>query len=142
MICRDRDYLDSHDLHVHDGHPTMTHETTIARGENQRKQQTKWYVDVCLYADDPDTVPWGEDVLDCFQLGEKCNGGYSELVLEESLVGNFSSNYPRLDNTDAWLIELVTPFVLESDYLLTSFPLRTSESATTTVSPSIWYSPG
>ena len=97
----------------------MAHETVMGRGQDQRKQQqtTKWYVHAYLYADDLGTLPVGKDVLDCLQFGGKRNYGYGEVVLKETQIVDLDAlDYSQLDNADAYLIKLVTPFVLESDY--------------------------
>ena len=119
LDTRARDALNTHDLRVHAGHSTMAHETIMGRREDQQKQHqtTKWYVHAYLHADDPDMLPVGEDVLDNLQFGGKRNYGYGEVALKETQMVNLETlDYSRLDNADAYLIEVVTPFVLESDY--------------------------
>ena len=119
LDTRARDALNTHDLRVQGGHPALAHETIMGRREDQRKQQqtTKWYVHAHLHADDPDTLPVGEDVLDCLQFGGKRNYGYGEVTLKETQMVDLETlDYSRLEGADTYLIEVVTPFVLESDY--------------------------
>ena len=119
LDTRARDALNTHDLRVHGGHPTLAHETIMGRREEQRKQQqtTKWYIHAYLHADDPQTLPVGEAVLDELQFGGKRNYGYGEVQLKETQMIDLDAlDYSRLDDADTYLIELVTPFVIESEY--------------------------
>jgi len=119
LDTRARDALNTHDLRIHAGHPTIAHETIMGRREGQRKQQqtTKWYVHAYLHADDPAVLPLGEDVLEDLQFGGKRNYGYGEVQLKDTqMVGLDELDYSRLEDAETHLIELVTPFVLESEY--------------------------
>ena len=119
LDARARDALNTHDLRVHAGHPTMAHETIMGRRENKRKQQqtTKWYVHAYLHTDGPGTLPVGKDVLDYLQFGGNRNYGYGEVALKETQVVDLDAlDYSQLDDADTYLIKVVTPFVLESDY--------------------------
>ena len=119
LDTRARDALNTHDLRVHGGHPTLAHETIMGRREEQRKQQqtTKWYVHGYLHADDPTTLPLGEALLDKLQFGGKRNYGYGEVQLKETQIVDLEAlDYSRLDDVEAYLIELVTPFVVNSEY--------------------------
>ncbi len=82
------DALNTHDLRIHGGHPTLAHETLMGRREDQRKQQqtTKWYVHAYLHADDPDTLPLGEDVLEGIQFGGKRNYGSGEVKPKDTQI--------------------------------------------------------
>ncbi len=119
LDTRARDALNTHDLRIHGGHPTLAHETIMGRREDQRKQQqtTKWYVHAYLHADDPDTLPLGEDVLGGIQFGGKRNYGYGEVELKDTQMVDLDElDYSRLESAETYLIEVVTPFVLESEY--------------------------
>jgi len=116
---RARDALNTHDLRVHGGHPTLAHETSMGRRENKRKQRqtTKWYVHAYLHADDPTVLPLGEDALEGHQFGGKRNYGYGEVAPKDTqMVDLHTLDYSRLDGAGTYHIELVTPFVLESEY--------------------------
>jgi hypothetical protein len=84
LDTRARDALNTHNLRVQGGHPALAHETIMGLWEDQRKQQqtTKWYVHVCLHADDPAVLPLGEDVLESPQFGGKRSYGYGEVELK------------------------------------------------------------
>jgi hypothetical protein len=119
LDTRARDALNTHDLRIHGGHPALAHETIMGRREDQRKQQqtTKWYVHAYLSADDPAVLPLGEAVLEGLQFGGKRNYGYGEVELKDTqLVDLDALDYSRLDSAEAYLIELVTPFVVETTY--------------------------
>jgi hypothetical protein len=91
----------------------------MGRREDHRKQQqtTKWYVHAYLHADDPDTLPLGEDVLEGIQFGSKRNYGYSEVELKDTQMVDLDElDYSRLEGAETYLIEIVTPFVLGSAY--------------------------
>ena len=111
--------LNTHDLRVHGGHPALTHETIIGRRKDQqkRRQRTKWYVHAYLHADDPDVLPLGEDVLDRLQFGGKRNYGYGITRLKDTQVVDLEAlDYLRLEDGETFVLKLVTPFVLESEY--------------------------
>ena len=119
LDTRARDALSTHDLRIHGGHPTLAHETIMGRRKDQRKQHqtTKWYVHAYLHADDPDTLPLGEDVLGRLQFGGKRNYGYGEVELKDTQTVDLNAlDYLRLEGAETYLIEIVTPFVLESEY--------------------------
>lgn len=123
LDTRARDALNTHGLRVHGGHPAFTHETIMGRREDQRKQRqtTTWYIHAYLHADDAAVLPLGEDVLDGLQFGGKRNYGYGEVALTDTqLVDLDELNYARLDGGGSYLIELMTPFVLESEYPATN----------------------
>ena len=91
----------------------------MSRREDQRKQQqtTKWYVHAYLHASDPAVLPLGEAVLDRLQFGGKRNYGYGEVELKDTQTIDLNDlDYSRLDGAETYLIELVTPFVLASEY--------------------------
>ena len=119
LDTRARDALNTHDLRIHGGHPTLAHETIMGRREDQRKQHqtTKWYVHAYLHADDLDTLPLGEDVLEGIQFGGKRNYGYGEVKLKDTQMVDLDTlDYSRLKGVETYLIEIMTPFVLESEY--------------------------
>lgn len=119
LDTRARDALNTHDLRIHGGHPTLAHETIMGRREDQYKQQQtmRWYIHAYLHADDPSILPLSENTLTSLQFGGKRNYGYGEVELKDSqLVDLGDLDYSRLDGAETYLIELVTPFVLQSEY--------------------------
>lgn len=119
LDSRPRDGLNTHDIRIQSGLPALAHETIMGRPDNARKQQqtTRWYVNAYLHADDPAVLPLGEDVLDGLQFGGKRNYGYGVTHLKETqLVDLEELDYSRLKDGDEFLLKLVTPFALQSEY--------------------------
>ncbi len=119
LDSRPRDALNTHDIRAQSGHPALSHETIMGRPEDARKQQqtTKWYINAYLHADDPGVLPLGEDVLDGLQFGGKRNYGYGVSRLKDTqLVDLDELDYSRVANGNAFLVKVVTPFVVESEY--------------------------
>jgi len=119
LDTRARDALNTHDLRIHGGHPTLCYETIMGRREEQWKQQetTKWYIHAYLHADGSAVLPLSEDVLEDLQLGGKRTYGYGEVELKDTqLIELDKLDYSRLEGAETYLIELVTPFVLKSEY--------------------------
>lgn len=119
LDSRARDALNTHDLRVHGGHPALAHETIMGRRADQRnnRQTTKWYVHAYLHAADPRTLPLSEDVLEDIQFGGKRNYGYGAVSLKDTqLVDLDALDYSRLEDCEMFVIEVMTPFVLESEY--------------------------
>jgi hypothetical protein len=70
-----------------------------------------------LHADDPAVLPLGKAVLERLQFGGKRNYGYGEVELKDTqLVDLDELDYSRLKGAETYLIEIVTPFVLQSEY--------------------------
>jgi hypothetical protein len=91
----------------------------MAKPDDARKQQqtTKWYINAYLHADRGDVLPLNESALDDLQFGGKRNYGYGITGLKDTqVVDPEALDYSRLENGEAFILELVTPFVLESEY--------------------------
>jgi len=119
LDTRARDALNTHDIRVQGGHPALAHETIMGRREDQWREQqtTMWFIHAYLHADDPAVLPLGADSLEGLQFGGKRNYGYGEVELKETqLVALEELDYSRLEGAGTYLIELVTPFVLASEY--------------------------
>ena len=119
LDSRPRDALNTHDIRPQSGHPALSHETIMGKPEGARKQQqtTKWYVHAYLHADRDDVLPLDESDLDGLQFGGKRNYGYGITRLKDTQVVDLEAlDYSRLEGADTYLIEMVSPFVLESEY--------------------------
>jgi hypothetical protein len=119
LDTRARDALNTHDLRIHGGHPGLTHETIMGRREDQSTQQrtTTWYIHAYLGADDPTVLPLGEARLEDLQFGGKRNYGYGEVELKDTqLIDLTALGYSRLEGAAAYSIQLLTPFVIQSEY--------------------------
>ena len=119
LDSRPRDALNTHDIRVQSGHPALSHKTIMGKPDGARKQQqtTKWYINAYLHADRDDILPLDESVLDGLQFGGKRNYGYGITRLKDTQVVDLATlDYSRLEDGEAFILELVTPFVLESEY--------------------------
>jgi hypothetical protein len=119
LDSRPRDALNTHDIRVQSGHPALSHETIMGKPDDARKQQqtTKWYINAYLHADRDDVLPLDESALDGLQFGGKRNYGYGITGLKDTQVVDLEAlDYSRLEDGEAFILELVTPFVLESEY--------------------------
>jgi len=119
LDSRPRDALNTHDIRVQSGHPALSHEIIMGKPDDARKQQqtTKWYINAYLHADRDDVLPLDESALDGLQFGGKRNYGYGITGLKDTQVVDLEAlDYSRLEDGEAFILELVTPFVLESEY--------------------------
>jgi hypothetical protein len=119
LDSRPREALNTHDIRVQSGHPALSHETIMGKPDDARKQQqtTKWYINAYLHADRDDVLPLDESALDGLQFGGKRNYGYGITGLKDTQVVDLEAlDYSRLEDGEAFILELVTPFVLESEY--------------------------
>lgn len=119
LDSRPRDALNTHDIRVQSGHPALSYETIMGKPDDARKQQqtTKWYINAYLHADRGDVIPLDESALDGLQFGGKRNYGYGITRLKDTQVVDLEAlDYSRLEDGEAFILELVTPFVLESEY--------------------------
>ncbi|NEU58759.1 hypothetical protein [Halorussus sp. MSC15.2] len=119
LDSRPRDALNTHDIRVQSGHPALSHETIMGKPDDARKQQqtTNWYINAYLHADRDDVLPLDESALDGLQFGGKRNYGYGITRLKDTQVVDLEAlDYSRLEDREAFILELVTPFVLESEY--------------------------
>jgi hypothetical protein len=123
LDSRPRDALNVHPIRTQHRQPALAHETIMRRPDDHRKdaQTTKWYVHAYLHADDPDVLPLGEDVLDGLQFGGQRNYGYGMTRLKDTQVVDLDAlDYSRLRDAEAYILEVVTPYVLRSEYPATN----------------------
>jgi len=119
LNSRPRDALNTHGVRVQSGHPALSHETIMGKPDSARKRQqtTRWYINAYLHADWGDVLPLNESALDGLQFGGKRNYGYGVTRLKDTQVVDLEAlDYSHLEDGEAFLLELVTPFVLESEY--------------------------
>ncbi len=92
----------------------LSHETTWKLDRARKRQQTtKWYIHV----DRDDVLTVDENALDGLQFGGKRNYGYGITRLKDTQVGDLEAlDHSRLENGETFILELVAPFVLESEY--------------------------
>ena len=119
LDSRPRDALNTHDIRMQHRNPALAYKQIRGQPEDARwnLRTVPWYVHAYLHADDPSVLPLGEAVLDGLQFGGKRNYGYGTTRLKDTQVVNLDDlDYSRLEDSGAYLIELVTPFVLTSEY--------------------------
>ncbi|MDL0132047.1 hypothetical protein PNP59_14155 [Halobacterium salinarum] len=119
LDSRPRDALNTHDIRVQSSHPALSHETIMGKPDGARKQQqtTKWYINAYLHADRNDMLPLDESNLDGLQFGGKRNYGYGTTRLKDTQIIDLETlDYSRLRDGEAFILEVMTPFVLESEY--------------------------
>ena len=121
LDSRPRDALNTHDIRVQSGHPVLSHETIMGKPDDARKQQqtTKWYINAYLHADRDDVLPLRRERPGWppVRREAKRNYGYGITRLKDTQVVDLEAlDYSRLEDGEAFILELMTPFVLESEY--------------------------
>lgn len=119
LDSRPRDGLNTQDIRFQSGMPALAHETIMGQPDGTRSQTktTKWYINAYLHADDLDVLPLDAETLDGLQFGGKRNYGYGTTTLKDTQVIDLEAlDYSRLEDSREFTLELVTPFVLRSEY--------------------------
>lgn len=111
--------MNTHDIRIKHANPALAHELILGKPDDAYHSHTtvSWYLHAYVHADDPGVLPLGEAVLDGLQFGGKRNYGYGATRLKATQTVDLDElDYSRLEDSDTYLIELVTPFVLTSEY--------------------------
>ena len=109
LDSRPRDALNTPPLKVQGERPVIGRQMLI-------DQTTTWYVHAYITGGE-DTIPLAESTLDNVQFGGARNYGYGLAQLNDTQVVDIETlNYSRIRDADEHLIELVTPYVLDSQY--------------------------
>ncbi|MFC4540815.1 hypothetical protein ACFO5R_02590 [Halosolutus amylolyticus] len=134
FILRDSAYrwlLDSRPRDAHNAHPLQTHGDRVVfdstcwfgrpPGQRNRRRSVSWYVHCYLHADSEDVLPLSEEVLDELRVGGGRNYGFGALsVADTQLVDLDALDYSRVTEAaelgEAFWVELVSPYVLESEF--------------------------
>jgi hypothetical protein len=119
LDSRPRDAHNVHDIRVQHRNPALAHEMIMGRPDDAHKnrQTMTWYLNAYVHADEPSVLPLGEAALDGLQFGGRRNYGYGLTRLKDTQVVDLETlDYSRLEAADEYLIELVSPFVLTSEY--------------------------
>ncbi len=119
LDSRPRDAHNVHDLERHGDRVAFAPACFFGRPVEQRnsKRSVQWFVHCYLHTDrgTDDVLPLSEDVLNGIRVGGARNYGFGELSLADSQVVDLDVlDYGRL--TDAYVLELVSPYVLESEF--------------------------
>ncbi len=124
LESRPRDAHNTHDVQSHAGRVAFADTSWFGRPAEQRntRRSVSWYVHCYVHADGVgDTIPLGEDVLDGIRVGGARNYGFGELSVADTQVVELEElDYSRLEAAQregaVCRIELVTPFVIASEY--------------------------
>lgn len=119
LDSRPRDALNTHDIRAQSGQPALAHEMRLGQPETAQSdaRKTTWFIHAYLHADERDVLPLGSSVLDGLQFGGKRNYGYGTVQLHDTQMVDLDRlDYTRLADADHYRLELITPFVLSSEY--------------------------
>lgn len=110
LDSRPRDAINTPDLKVQGQRPIMAREKNLSK-------TSAWCVHCYITSDDDSLLPISSEVLDGLQFGGKRNYGYGITKLADTQVVDLDElDYSRIADADDHLIELVTPFVVESEF--------------------------
>jgi hypothetical protein len=117
---RPRELHNTHDLQTHGGRVTFAPEMHVGRRPEVRnhKRTVRWFIHCYLTAPgDAEVLPVSDDVLDGVRLGGGRNYGLGEVsVVDSQVVALDELDYERLQAAEEYVLELVSPFVLASEY--------------------------
>jgi hypothetical protein len=118
---RPREAANTHPLqrYGHDGRVAFASEMQVGRPAEMRAaaRRVPWYVQCYVHADDPAVLPVATDALTGIRVGGARNFGFGELsVVDTQVVDVDALAYGALETADAHELELVSPFVLETDF--------------------------
>lgn len=116
---RPRDALNTHDIRTQSGHPALAYQMRFGKPASAQSdvRKTTWFVHAYLYADEPGVLPLEDGTLTGLQFGGKRNYGYGVTCLHDSQMVDLDRlDYSRIEDADEYRIELLTPFVLRSEY--------------------------
>lgn len=119
LDSRPRDALNTPDIRVQSDYPGIAAETVYGKPEDhyQETKTTTWYIQFYIHDNDSGILPLADSVLDGLQLGGKRNYGYGQTSLKETQRIELDSiDYSRLEAADEYLVELITPYVTDSEH--------------------------
>lgn len=119
LDSRPRDAHNTHDIRVHHGNPALAHEMVMGRRDDDHRdyRTMTWFLHAYVHADDPGVLPLGEAALDGRQFGGRRNYGYGRTALKDTRIVDLEAlGYTRLAEADEYRIELLSPFVIASEY--------------------------
>lgn len=116
---RPRDAVNTYPLQRHGDRVAFGSEALFGRPEEMRSEHRRvpWHVQCYLHADRDGVLPVAEHLLDGIRVGGARNFGLGELsVVDSQLVDLDALDYSTLEAADAFELELVTPFVLDTEF--------------------------
>jgi hypothetical protein len=118
QASRPRDAQNTMDRQSHGGRLAVASESFFGVPAHQRnsKRRVEWYVHAYLHSEREGVLPVAESVLDGIRLGGARNYGFGEVSLVDSQVVDLDAvSFDGLRGHDRYTIELVTPYVLQSE---------------------------
>ena len=115
---RPRDAQNTMDSQSHGGRLAVAPESFFGVPAHQRnsKRRVTWYVHAYLHSEREGVLPVDDDVLDGIQLGGARNYGFGVVSLADSQVLDLDAlSFAGLRGHDEYTVELVTPYVLQSE---------------------------
>lgn len=121
LDSRPRDAHNTHGIQNHGGRLAVAPATRFGRPPEHRntKRTMRWFVHCYLHGDggDEDILPLSEGVLDGLRVGGARNYGLGELSLTDTQgIDVDALDYSRVRAADDVQLELLSPYVLASDY--------------------------
>ncbi|WP_254837872.1 hypothetical protein [Natronomonas marina] len=121
LDSRPRDAHNTHDIQSHGGRLAFAPATRFGQPPEHRntKRTMHWYVHCYLHGDggDEDILPLSEGVLDGLRVGGARNYGLGELSLTDTQgIDVDALDYSRVRSADELQIELLSPYVVQSEY--------------------------
>lgn len=121
LDSRPRDAHNTHDIRSYGGRLAVAPATRFGRPPEHRntKRTMRWFVHCYLHVDggDEDVLPLSEGVLDGVRVGGGRNYGLGELSLTDTQgIDVDALDYSRVREADDLQLELLSPYVLASDY--------------------------
>jgi len=119
LDSRPRDALNTHDVRVQSGHPGIAPEVIFGKPDDAWKSTdtTTWHIQCYLHDNGAGILPLDDAVLDGLQLGGKRNYGYGVTELKDTQCIDLGAlDYSRVADADAHLVELLTPYVIDSEH--------------------------
>nr|WP_321163655.1 hypothetical protein [Halorubrum californiense] len=124
LDSRPRDTHNTHDIQTHGGRVAFADTTWFGKPAEQRnnRRSVSWYLHCYVHVDGVgDTIPLADETLNGIQVGGARNYGFGALSVADTQVIELEElDYSRLEaaqRADAQCrVELVTPFVLSSEY--------------------------
>ncbi len=117
---RPRDAHNTHALRAYGGRAAYGPARSFGRppDAHHSKRTVNWYVHCYLHTDGDDShLPIADDSLDGLRLGGARNYGFGQTALVETRVIDLDElDYSRIASADAHQLELLSPYVLTSEY--------------------------
>jgi hypothetical protein len=83
-----------------------------------KPRKSQWYLHAYLcQSEGSDVLPLSDSDLDAISVGGKRNYGFGSLSVKDTMMTDVSElDYSAIESADNHVLELVTPYVLDSEY--------------------------